>query len=154
MGADFICYMLVGPSKLSRSKALHKKAEKMLISYCDVATDAKKLTDIIDSGSIEGAESAQQLLDALKLDLFKPHEEICDCLWAAAYQDNPVRLIDELFDVWDGSRDSAYRNDPRDPKRRFWTAGEMSWGDEPDGFGYQTMKHADAVGLLALYGIE
>jgi hypothetical protein len=30
----------------------------------------------------------------------------------------------------------------------------MSWGEEPDGFGYQTLKHAEQLGILKALGIN
>ena len=33
-------------------------------------------------------------------------------------------------------------------------AGEQTWGDEPQGYGFQMLKEADFLGLLKVLGIE
>ena len=154
MGADFISIVLVGPLKLSLSKALRRKAEKKMEKLSSVVCRLKFLQETLEISDPTTSQWAQNELEELIKDNLKPHEEIEDVLWAVAYKDNPGKFIDELFEAWDGTRDNAWRIDPTDKKRKIWTAGNMTWGDEPDGFGYQTMKHADAAGLLDIFGIE
>lgn len=60
-----------------------------------------------------------------------------------------------MKDLWeDGSRDCRSRPDPQNPRQVIMFCGEMSWGDDPDGFGYQTLSMADKTGLLDLLRIR
>ena len=154
MGADFISYCVFGPTELSVSKKVIKKAEKRFTKFVELACQLedleRKIIDV-DSRPVEAAAAAKELKH-LKASML---EDVCDVIWAAEYKDNPKKLIDELYDIWHGgSRDSSCRTLPGNKRRKVWFAGEMSWGDEPDGFGYLTMKRADMAGLLSIFGIE
>ena len=147
MGADLISYMVFGPAKLSTSAALLRKAEKRVKEFVEMAVKWNELAD--ENPMTPEIESQIQALDT------KPFEEPYDVAWATDYRDNPARIIEELFYVWSGAgRDLTYRRDPKNFKRSVYMAGELSWGDEPSGFAYQTFKHADQAGLFDIYGIE
>ena len=155
MGADFISYTLVGPYTLSSSKRAIDKATKRFIKLVDAAVRCQELEDSPQFSLLDGPakdridDEIQELLK--QTNLFDSN----DLAWAAAYKDSPFRLIDELFDVWHNPpRDSSCRRDPRDSKRKIWVSGEMTWGDEPDGYGWQTVHHADLAGILSVFGIE
>ena len=51
-------------------------------------------------------------------------------------------------------RDMASREDPQDPGRKVVVAGDLSWGDEPDGAGYQLLKKAFGLTIAQLLGVE
>lgn len=145
MGANFLSYTLFGPYNLSRAKRLENRAIKRLSRFIDVAVRFQELENMVGD---EVETEIQALLDEVNID------DSNELHWALSYRDDPARLINELMIVWhDGSSDSAYRRDPLHHDRKIWTAGEMSWGDEPDGFGYQTVAHADKAGILSIFGI-
>ena len=66
-----------------------------------------------------------------------------------------AKEVREFVDFWnDGcARDLACRPDPEHPGRKVVVAGELSWGDEPDGFGYQTLKRAFGLGIAQALGV-
>lgn len=155
MGADFISYCVFGPKKLSTSKTVLKKAEKVVKEYVALACELDELVK-------RGCDSSQGRLERDEADeevrsLMDKHGIECveDVRWACNYRSTPTQFLDEFFDVWNNySRDSAGRDVPGRPKQKVWYAGDMSWGDEPDGYGYQTMKKADMCGLLPIFGLE
>lgn len=164
MGADLITFIGVGPSKLSRSKALRKKAETKLKSFVEMAVKWSSLVDKIEDPQPDtDIEVLQDQLD--KLDTLGD-TEVDNVRWAREYQDDPKKLLNELFEVWDSgsSRDVNKRLLPDPSKNDVWrkpskkksivVAGDMSWGDPPDGFGFQTLMRSEQVGLCTLYGIE
>jgi len=153
MGADFISYCVFGPKKLSTSKATLKKAEKVVREYAAVADELATLEEQIKSDDREVLDKADLRIKEL---LEKHHIEcVHDVTWACAYKDKPMELVNELIDVWNNySRDSSGRDVPGRPKQKVWFTGDMSWGDEPDGYGYITMKRADMAGLLNIFGME
>jgi hypothetical protein len=51
-------------------------------------------------------------------------------------------------------RDTCSREDPDNPHKKLVYAGEMSWGDEPQGQGYQMLKRALAWGFAEALGIR
>lgn len=65
------------------------------------------------------------------------------------------QVIDDLMHWWaHGARDSCFRHDPDDPSQTFAFAGEMTWGDEPQGFGYLTVRAASQLDILRHFGIR
>jgi hypothetical protein len=55
-----------------------------------------------------------------------------------------VQEVRQFVADWNdgGFRDLSYREDPLHPRRKVVVAGDLSWGDEPDGAGYQMLKKA------------
>lgn len=153
MGAEFISYCVFGPKKLSTSKATLKKAEKIVREYAAVADELANLEEQIKSDDRESYDKA----DLRIKELLDKHGIECvhDATWACRYKDKPMELVNELIDVWHNySRDSAGRSVPGNPKQKVWYAGDMCCGDEPDSFGYLTMKRADLCGLHNVFGLE
>jgi len=67
-----------------------------------------------------------------------------------------AKVVQEFATGWnDGHfRDLAFRIDPEKPGRKVVVAGELSWGDEPDGRGYQMLKKAFGLGIAQLLGVS
>jgi len=51
-------------------------------------------------------------------------------------------------------RDLAFRIDPDKPSRKVVITGELSWGDEPGGLGYQMLKKAFGLGIAQSLGVS
>jgi hypothetical protein len=66
-----------------------------------------------------------------------------------------AKEVRNFVDAWnDGCfRDLSYRMDPFHPRRKVVVAGERSWGDEPDGAGYQMLKKAFALTIAQRLGV-
>jgi hypothetical protein len=67
-----------------------------------------------------------------------------------------AKAVQEFVAGWnDGHfRDLAFRIDPEKPGRKVVVAGELSWGDEPDGRGYQMLKKAFGLGIAQRLGVS
>ena len=75
-------------------------------------------------------------------------------LLAAA--DDPEPVIREFVDWWRtlSGCDTCSRTDPDNPRQVLVYAGDMTYGDEPDGCGYQMLKQALAWGFAEALGIR
>jgi hypothetical protein len=66
-----------------------------------------------------------------------------------------VKFIDDFYDFWkSSSRDASSRIDPDDKTQQIVFAGDMSWGDEPDGYGYGLLKQLLECGVDEVLGIK
>jgi hypothetical protein len=137
MGADLICYMVKGPEDLDESKRDEaiQKVDKFIL-------DVRSFLDAQEKGETT-EEHRLYFADLEEWDL----EKIADS--------EAEEIVDELFAAWNGDyRDTSHRPDPDDKNQRFVVAGEMSWGDEPSGGGYQGLKMAEKVGLFEFFGLR
>ena len=78
---------------------------------------------------------------------------------AYAFTGTPEGLVKEVREFaagWNGGcfRDMAFRIDPDRAGRKVVVAGELSWGDEPDGRGYRTLKKAFGLGIAQQLGVS
>jgi hypothetical protein len=149
MGADLIGYIVVGPEKLkptSRQLALAKRVAEDLLEMVSEAAESE------DYAALE-----TKYASSLKYAAYGDFPEDFTCVSGLKAD----QVIADLFEVWGGGgRDVMYRtlhfdhmkNKLRKPMR-IVTAGELSWGDEPDGFGYVTLRNADRLGILSIFHI-
>ena len=80
---------------------------------------------------------------------YEDHEDL-----VSAFEGPAKDLVDNLFEICtSGARDVNDRYVSNEDQRKILVAGELSWGDEPDGFGYQTLKWASIFGLFPLFDI-
>jgi hypothetical protein len=66
-----------------------------------------------------------------------------------------VQEVRQFVAGWNdgGFRDLSYRMDPLHPGRKIVVAGDLSWGDEPDGVGYQLLKKAFGLTIAQRLGV-
>jgi hypothetical protein len=156
MGADLITFIFIGPQKLKLSAArcrsvvrrVMSKREAALEGACRGLAEARGL-------SPEQLRQTADFEDALE-DFLRNEGGGEECLVSLTPQEVRTTL-DALVALWnDGSaRDLNYRfwQDGR-KTRRLVVAGDMSYGDEPDGCAFQLFKKAQGMGLMAALGIE
>ena len=67
-----------------------------------------------------------------------------------------AKAVQEFVTGWNdgGFRDLSFREDPEKPDRKVVVAGELSWGDEPGGYGYQLLKKAFGLTIAQLLGVK
>ena len=67
-----------------------------------------------------------------------------------------AKIVKGFVDAWNkpNYRDMASRLDPDDRMRTVVVAGELSWGDEPEGKGYQLLKQAFGLGIAQSLGVK
>jgi hypothetical protein len=153
MGADLITFICVGPKKLTLSETRRQNLVRQVMSRRKKVL-AKAGRDLAEALQLS-LEKLQQLNDyESSLEDFLRNE--CDgeeILVNVTPKDVRETLV-QLVDLWNGDErphDLAYR---LWKNRRIVVAGEMSWGDEPEGYGFQLLKRAQAMGLLDALGIE
>jgi len=153
MGADLIMYICVGPKRIKLSEARRRKVvrdvvihrRKVLERACRDLAKTRRLSE----ERLQQCPDYEDVLIAFLRDECNG-EEILPDLTGKEINKTLVQLVD-LWNAKDYARDlnaRVWKN------RRIVVAGEMSWGDEPEGYGYQLLKRAQAMGLLAALGIE
>jgi hypothetical protein len=150
MGADLCSYIVVGPLKIEFTEELQDKVRAhaaKLVSLMrgiqakietgtplteeeEQASEYYEFTQFGDDYAIEEIESMLEYLDEEKM--LEACKDLCKD-WPFCYRDTNYREYEGKIIL---------------------TAGEMTWGDEPEGTGYQTLKQMDKIGLLKLCGIN
>lgn len=151
MGADLICFILVGPDKLSTDKELIKRATAHGSKVLRLARSIANTDTLLPAGEKKFQRLCAEIEDLTDgaLDIDEPCS--ADSLLRLKAKD----VVRDLIKVWNGDvrvRDATWRPMPNGDSKIF-VAGDNSWGDEPDGFGYQTFKHAEQLGLLKFFGV-
>jgi hypothetical protein len=187
MGADLICYIAFGPTRIRvndrRTTQIAQQvrqyldaciaaAEQVLLGKKDVPEPRKSPVDAKRSVTLHLAiEEKDPIPPFTSIEEIRSHPEyrslvqrvLADCghevesdhVFTGTPQ-NLAKRIQEFAAGWnDGCfRDLAVRDDPEKPGRKVVVAGELSWGDEPDGAGYQMLKKAFGLGIAELLGVK
>jgi hypothetical protein len=66
-----------------------------------------------------------------------------------------AKEVRDFVAAWNNGcfRDLSYRVDPLHPRSKVVVAGELSWGDEPEGAGYQLLKKAFGLTVAQRLGV-
>lgn len=143
MGADLIAYMLVGPKKITKSQV--QKAVAPMLTWAKKHKD----TAVCEScGKVQDPKNLDRNADGSLMLEDVDCEECGACELVAVTDKYPDaaaarQVLDEAVAEWHsapGCRDSASRTNPDNPKEIIICSGELSWGDEPDGAGYSSLK--------------
>lgn len=144
--------ILVGPQTLSDDVELRRKAVERATRVTNAINAWAELYN--DDG--DGSAAAGQIPDALQLELKQVgvnihHEEPRD--YNLVLHCSPEGAVAELLETWN-KRTWTDVNTRDYGTRQILVAGGVSYGDEPEGVGYQACKRASQLGLLRLYGIK
>ena len=150
MGADLISYILVGPEKL---KASAKATKAMLARGETLVALAKRVVDeSLDYDDL--TEKEQDLVGTLE------YEDLVNYVFDL----DPSTVLAEFLSLWKNAdaRDCSARlfdvpSKTKGGRRQCFqilVAGDMSWGDEPEGAGYQTIKAALILGFPCQFGVR
>jgi hypothetical protein len=136
MGADLTGYLVKGPLKIAASRVVvavracrHRRRE--LLALTGPQAERHDRMDAALSATGEYVDPAEIAED--------PEPEVRD-------------FVAGRHDI--GGRDTCCRRDPDDNRQQLVYAGEMSWGDEPQGQGYKKLKQAFAWGYAEALGIR
>lgn len=152
MGADFIGYLVVGPGELDPGarKGAVDQARGML-AYVKAVHGLKTL-----KARDRAREKYAPFTRHLDHSNTRLDEDIAFLVGLRA-----AEIVDDVYGVWAGAgRDNMTRvlshmHGHRLKKpMRIVAAGDMSWGDEPQGYAYQTLKAAEWLGLFPILGLE
>jgi hypothetical protein len=145
MGADLIGYMCIGPKKISKAQAQAAEEKAWQIFQGLRAWWKAVETEAESPPEIERALSLAQIDDPRELEslAFGEDKDI-----ETATKEDIVALVDEIAGFWNDpcSRDVVDRLISDSEKVVF--CGDMSWGDEPEGYGYRMLKMAHVLDIL------
>ena len=127
MGADLISFIVTGPQEITEDM-IEKAAEALFKDY-----EKKKAT-----GKAWCANCEEEFnFDDGDGECGTCGEGVARFDSLAAAKHHITSLVKDWPDL---GRDCAFRDNPDKPDRLIVIGGEMSWGEEPEGSGYQTLK--------------
>ena len=152
MGADLILNIAFGPDKVvltdekrTEILALAKRfVEAAKHAVCDEDGECDRGAGYIYEENI--TEEDKKYIESVDVDDLE-----------IASQLDPEQVLKEFLALWNehGYRDSACRTVMvGDQRFQIVAAGDMSWGDEPDGLDYVTIKNARVLGIPCRLGIQ
>ncbi|WP_019584535.1 hypothetical protein [Thioalkalivibrio sp. ALE16] len=160
MSANMIGYILVGPEHPREAasfdtyemEAMRELVDSIRTNVLEFEQNPEsELTedDFPDEwhNLVEDASECEGSFGGLIPDLFRQASEPTD--------QNIRDELDRVADLWRSARmapDSMVR--PLDGNTVIVAAGEMSYGDEPDGPGYEAMRAVDQHPLMSFLGIR
>ncbi len=141
MGSDMVGYLVVGPNgpigKTARKQAVAEL--KRLVKTKKFAISCASCGHIFRDNDYEGGRC------------FDCGTPLPDVELAIAC---PQDYVKALADQWPPEfRDVANRAMPGNPKQMLVFAGDMTWGDEPEGGGYQYLQELLGSGLSEALGV-
>lgn len=135
MDADMIGVMIHGPTTIDA-----KLRNQVIKDIADTTEDI--LVNATEDPDLENVFGTFQLDDITREDIV----------------DKVTRTTDDFIQIWNGeshARDLFVRRiTVGNESREVLFAGDMSWGDEPEGIGYQTLMGAAALGIHQHFGCE
>ena len=143
MGADLIGYIVKGPVKIT--KARQQKAieylDRVFIIYNNANGDNEYMAKTMP-------KPASDLLDADECQFNNILEE------NIKFKTNDI--VKAIVSFWHNPhyRDVCYVSDPDDKNQLIVFAGDMSWGDSPEGTGYRELDRMYWLGVNEALGIK
>lgn len=144
MGAEQIGYLLIGPKELSEEAI--EKAHKRDFEVANLITAYWR--------QLEDEEQNNTTLPSLLSHLYSAFDHPCELeRWEDMDVESVRKIVDDFVSFWHDPqyRDTHYRYFA---DQQILFAGGMSWGDEPDGGGYSTIKEACVFDIPKTLGIH
>lgn len=137
MGADQIGFLFKGPVRLDRSRENRARAIR------------RGREVIAATRAFRPDQPHPYVLDHLDPD------DIADLSSGPDQLPDPAKLVRRLIRWWyEGARDTCMCRDPDDPSQVIGFAGEMTWGDEPCGLGYELIRDGYRLDVLHFFCIR
>jgi hypothetical protein len=156
MGAELVGIMLLGPQRLDAPGDVKRKAIRTVTEFVAIAQGMREVTNFAVNQHLgHDVERILELAVTTIEHLVPPClVEEQDLSWVDQYANEGAwALVDDLICVWNNGRaDSMSKGLPDGTK--VVCAGEMSWGDSPNGLAYTTLRRAEMAGLFPLFGIR
>lgn len=142
MGADLICIIAKGPRQLPETGPM------------------------IEAAIAQGLEIQAEIAKALAAyHREQPYDELWDADIDPQYNEDYTQhltdldipaFVAEFIEGWNlcDYRDMGSRLDPDDESQQLLVAGELSYGDEPEGGGYLLLKDAFKLGIAETLGVR
>lgn len=146
MGASLIGYLVKGPHELNTDEALTQAAIARAQAMLDqiAAWESAEIDDEREAFAAQYSISHEDFTD-----LISSQNESLTGKTAA-------EMVNDFIEFWPGEdcRDACVRPDPDSPGKVIIFAGEMSWGDEPQGEAFKQLQRAELLGLYSVFGIS
>jgi hypothetical protein len=146
MGADMIGYMIAGPAKIEDADLITKARDN---ARHVVKTLQDMLESDFDPPTRKPLRGSTETLDDRVLRIVVGDTSVEHGYFSGFNLDE---FVTEFVEFWNrpDSRDAAYR---MVGEHKVVFAGDRSWGDEPDGYGYRMLRDADTLGLTDDLGL-
>lgn len=134
MGANLVGFLMLGPVNLSMSTK----------TVSELIGEARKRIE--QCKKFEESGNPKDMPDFLLYE-----EDAADLVGL-----NPEKVVRDFIKLWNDeeARDWISRRVTIDGKEYGAVfAGDMSWGDDPSGAAYQTIKPVSDLGMLSMFGI-
>jgi hypothetical protein len=146
MGASLIGYLVKGPHQLNTDEATIQLAIARAQSMLDQIAAWKR----VETDDEREAFAVQYNIN---------HEDFDDhssSQMASLTGKTAPELVKDFLEFWPGEdcRDACVRPDPDSPSKVIIFAGEMSWGDEPQGEAFEQLQRAELLGLYSVFEIS
>lgn len=144
MGSELITYICFGPKHFTKTQIKKARAE--------IERQIKLVKECLEMGE----EESQQFMD--KWGKTEPGlAQVAENGELELLPTEPYEVIDVITAVWEGNyTDTNERPVPNPTKggiEKVIVAGGMSWGDEPDGGGFQGLKLIEVFNLYEILGV-
>lgn len=150
MGQDLIGFLVKGPYELPEEKKEEAIAHAMrLIRKLCAAYEAYLLDPNYLFSEEVNAYIARHSIDVeMELEQFDMDD--------VTIEGEATEAVNDLYSIWNGNnaRDCYCRTDPDDRSQVLFFCGDATWGDDPDGFAYLTIKECQRYGILEFFNIR
>jgi hypothetical protein len=156
MSACLISYIVVGPKEFSPGQLA--KARELLVQRAQEwrawGARCETLINIAESDD-DFPDPPDWLTDTADSEFGSMESAADGCPFDT--DEDVDKFLANFWEMWeDNWPDCNWREMPGDPSKRIWIAGEMSWGDTPEGDAYQMMHKLHLFGqdVLGALGLE
>lgn len=161
MGADLIGYFAKGPERIPKDEAKEDVVVDGLVALHGWLKPFEEHFDLhsFDPSTLFSDEVMATCPVTLEIsDDVSAMGELYGMLTppeGVSVQGHIKKLVRDLLESWPPEfRDSAWMPDPDDPLQIMAFAGTQTWGDEPEGGGYDVLKQLGYTGVGAAFGIR
>jgi hypothetical protein len=159
MSESLIVHICKGPATIKHKPSI-AKAKKHVAEVIKAARFAKKCLDedkeaVLDKMRDEKHPLLQLLEPMMKNDQFSSYKE-ADFIIEGMVLTKPNRVVNEFIEWWNrgDANDTAWRMDPDNRRLKIVVCGAGTWGDSPDGQGFNLMQEVWRFDLPHRFGIR
>lgn len=149
MGADLIGFLVKGPVTLETDPNTMQRAIAIATASLPIL---RAYNEAFERSGLEDLPANTDFSATPHLD-----DAILECnLPVELPEKTPEEIVAEFVQFWtlQDARDLTSRNDPDDPSQQLLFAGELSWGDAPEGYAYTQLQLGLLLGLWDVFGIR
>jgi len=151
MGQDLVGYLLKGPYELpeeKRAEAIAHAAGLIRKLRTEYEAYLEDPPNYVFSEEVVAHLSRYSIDIEFELEQFDMDD--------ATIEGAATEAVNDLYNIWNGNnaRDCHCRTDPDDRSQVLFFCGDATWGDDPDGYAYLTIKECRRYGILEFFNIR